>query len=78
VVAASTGGDALCLVIAIAKTRSPVGVGDGAGHYTYPVRRETGVARVSRSAIELAKMEVTGDSHNYIKTLQQVVDEAAS
>jgi hypothetical protein len=75
-VAATTGGDALCLVIATAKTRSPVGVSDGAGHYTYPVRRETGVTRLSRSVVGSAKLALAGDSHDYIKVLQQVVDEA--
>jgi hypothetical protein len=78
VMAAHTGGDALCLVIATAKTRLAVGVSDGAAHYTYPVRRETGVARVSRSIIQSAKLPLTGDSHDYIKALQQVVDEARS
>jgi hypothetical protein len=34
--------------------------------------------RVSRSVVGSAKLRLTGDSHDYIKALQQVVDEARS
>jgi hypothetical protein len=41
----------ICLVIIISHAYEPVGAGDGEGHYTYPVRRETGITRVSRDEV---------------------------
>ncbi len=41
----------ICLAIIISHAYEPVGVGDGNGRYTYPVRRETGIERVPRDRV---------------------------
>ena len=51
VVPGKDGTDKVCLVVVIAQACEPAGVHDGAGHYTYPVRRETGLTRVARNEI---------------------------
>ena len=48
-------GVRICLVIIISQAYTPVGVGDGNGRYTYPVRRETGIARVPRDKVTTAR-----------------------
>lgn len=40
--------DTICLVMVISQACSSVGVSDGEGRFPYPVRRETGIERVTR------------------------------
>jgi hypothetical protein len=75
VVRGKDGHAKICLVIVIAQACEPVGVHDGAGHYTYPVRRETGLARVSRAEIFDPKMHIKSDSYEFLRELYQFAHE---
>ena len=65
-----------CLIVAIAKTMEAVGVGDGAGQFTYPVRRETGISRESRRDIDNAKTHAKSDSNDFMEKLEQFVNDS--
>jgi hypothetical protein len=69
VVPGKDGTDRVCLVIVIAQTREPVAVRDDASRYTYPVRRETGLTRVSRRELSEAKTQVKSDNHEFQREL---------
>jgi hypothetical protein len=73
VVIPSDDGEKVCLVIVVAQSRMTVGVHDGQGHYTYPVRRETGIDRVSPFEIEKQKTHVKNDNHDFVRELDQFV-----
>lgn len=68
-----SGGEVACLVITVAKTIEAVGVGNGAGQFTYPVRRETGISRESRRDIDSAKQHYKSDNHDFMEKLEQFV-----
>jgi hypothetical protein len=65
--------DKLCLVIIVSQSCTPVGVDDGRGHYTFPIRRETGIGRVSRSAIDQAKANVNNHNFEFMAELSRFV-----
>jgi hypothetical protein len=67
--------DKICLVAVIAQACEPVGVHDGAGHYTYPVRHETGLTRVSRDDILNPKIHMKSDNYDFLRELYQFVNE---
>jgi predicted HTH transcriptional regulator len=69
------GTDKVCLVVVVAQACEPVGVRDGAGRYTFPVRRETGLTRVSREEIFNPKMHIKSDSYEFLRELYQFVHE---
>jgi hypothetical protein len=73
-----SGGEGACLVITVVKTIEAVGVGDGAGQFTYPVRRETGISRESRRDIDSAKQHLKSDSHDFMEKLEQFVRDSHS
>jgi hypothetical protein len=50
-------------------------VHDGAGHYTFPVRRETGLTRVSREEILNPKIHIKSDNYDFLRELYQFVHE---
>ena len=75
IVKGKDGLDKICLCIVIAQACEPVAVHDGAGHYTYPVRRETGLARVSRDEIFGPKSHIKSDSYEFLSELYQFVHE---
>jgi hypothetical protein len=64
-------GEKVCLVVIVAQACNPVGVHDGQGHYTYPVRRETGIDRVSAAAISKQKANIENDNHDFVHELNQ-------
>jgi hypothetical protein len=78
VVPNGSGGEKACLVITVAKAIEAVGVGDGAGQFTYPVRRETGISRESRRDIDSAKQHLKSDSHDFMEKLEQFVRDSQS
>lgn len=47
----------------------------GAGHYTFPVRRETGLTRVSREEILNPKIHIKSDNYDFLRELYQFVHE---
>jgi hypothetical protein len=63
----------ICLVVVISQACETVGVHDGAGSYTYPVRRETGLTRVGRSEILRAKGDVKADNLDFFRELHRFV-----
>ena len=67
------GADKVCLVVVVAQACEPVGVNDGAGRYTYPVRRETGLTRVSRDEIFGPKRHMKSDNYDFLRELYQFV-----
>lgn len=67
------GQDKTCLVVVISQACQPVAVHDGAGHYTYPVRRETGLTRVSRNDILDPKSHMKSDNCDFLGEIEQFV-----
>jgi hypothetical protein len=67
------GATKLCLVIAVAKAMEAVGVNDGKGRFTYPIRRETGTERSSLHTISMAKIHEKSDSYDFLTSLAQFV-----
>ena len=45
------GKEKICLIVVVSQAREAVGVSDGCGHYSYPVRRETGITRPPREEV---------------------------
>jgi hypothetical protein len=69
------GADKVCLVVVVAAACEPVGVNDGAGRYTYPVRRETGLTRVARDEILNPKIHIKSDNYDFLREIYQFVHE---
>lgn len=65
--------DKICLVIVVSQACLAVGVSDGEGRFSYPVRRETGIERVSRSDTPVSKMFLKSDNRDFLKELKQFV-----
>ncbi len=75
VVPGKDGADKVCLVVVVAAACEPVGVNDGAGRYTYPVRRETGLTRVARDEILNPKIHIKSDKYDFQREIYQFVHE---
>ena len=69
----ASGIDQICLVIAVAQASGVVAVRDKKGRYTYPIRRETGLERVSREVICRDKLHKKSDSYDFIRDLNQFI-----
>ena len=65
--------DAICLVVVISQACTSVGVGDGEGHYSYPVRRETGIERVGRMDTPAIKSHRKSDNRDFLVELKQFI-----
>jgi hypothetical protein len=65
--------DKVCLVIVTSQACSAVGASDGEGRYTYPVRRETGIERVSRSDTPVSKLHLKSDNRDFLAELKQFI-----
>lgn len=63
----------LCLVIIVAQACELVGVTDNEGHFTYPVRLQTGKRRGSPSEIASTKMHIKSYNFDFIEDLVQFV-----
>lgn len=61
----------VCLVVIISQTCEAVGVNDGNGHYTYPVRQGTGLFRASRVDVSTSKNFIHRDNHDFLNDLEQ-------
>ncbi len=68
-------GERLCLVIIVAQSCEPVGVNDGNGRYSYPVRQESAIDRVSRATIHEDKSRIKEDNHDFMNDLRRFVAE---
>jgi len=65
--------DTICLVIVVSRAVSPVGVSDGQGRFSYPVRRETGIERVGETETPVAKQYEKSDSREFLTDLRQFI-----
>lgn len=63
--------DTICLVIVVSQACSSVGVSDGEGRFSYPVRRETGIGRVARSDTPAIKSHRKSDNRDFLGELKQ-------
>jgi len=75
VIVPTENGERLCLVIIVAQTCEPVGVNDGNGRYSYPVRQETAIDRVSRATLREHKSHIREDNHDFMNDLRRFVAE---
>jgi hypothetical protein len=66
-----SGEEKFCLIVLISQASNPVSVTDGDGHYTYPVRRETGISRVGRDAVR--SLHLKGDNRDFMHELRQFI-----
>lgn len=65
-------GIIICIVIAIAQTKGVVSVTDNNGMFTFPIRSQTGIARLDQRSIELSKEDVLKDNYNFISELYKI------
>jgi Putative DNA-binding domain len=66
--------DVICLVIVISAAISPAGVSDGQGRFSYPIRRETGIARVSKDETPASKrFYEKSESREFLMELRQFI-----
>ncbi|MBZ5534234.1 MAG: ATP-binding protein [Acidobacteriia bacterium] len=63
----------ICLVVVISQAYKPVAVNDGAGRFSYPVRRETGISRVAREDVPIGKLHLKSDNRDFMSGLKQFV-----
>ncbi len=69
----SEGNEKLCLVVVIARACEPVGVNDGEGRYSYPVRHGTGKVRGDVDKLGQARIHDKSDDFEFMKQLSQFV-----
>jgi Putative DNA-binding domain len=67
----------VCLVVVVSQACEPVAVHDGERSYTFPVRRETGLARVRRDEILRAKGDVKTDNLRFLGEVYRFVYRSA-
>jgi hypothetical protein len=65
--------DTICLVIVISQACSSVGVSDGQGRFSYPVRRETGIERVARTDTPAINSHRKSDNRDFLVELKQFI-----
>jgi hypothetical protein len=65
--------DMVCLVIVVSQACSSVGVSDGEGRFSYPVRRETGIERVARMDTPAIKSHRKSDNRDFLVELKQFI-----
>jgi hypothetical protein len=63
--------DMVCLVIVVSQACSSVGVSDGEGRFSYPVRRETGIESVGRMDTPAIKSHRKRDNRDFLVELKQ-------
>jgi hypothetical protein len=63
----------LYLIIVIAQACEVVGVTDGEGHFTYPVRLQTGKHRGTRTEIGSTKVHIKSDNFDFVEELLQFI-----
>ena len=65
--------DMVCLVIVVSQACSSVGVSDGEGRFSYPVRRETGIERVASTDTPAIKSHRKSDNRDFLVELKQFI-----
>lgn len=69
----SSGSEKACLIIMVAKTSEPVSVKDSDFNFSWPIRRETGLAKTDQDTIRRAKEHFKSDNYKFIMRLEQFV-----
>lgn len=69
----SEGIDQHCLILAIAQTKNPIEVRGLDRKYSYPIRLGTGLEKVDKTKIQLAKTEIIHDNFDFLLSLQEFV-----
>jgi hypothetical protein len=67
------GQQPICLMVVISQACQAVAVTDGLGHYSYPVRRETGVSRPGMNDVPVRKLHLKNDNRDFMHQLWQFV-----
>jgi hypothetical protein len=67
------GEERICLVVVVSQACKPVAVSDGSGHYSYPVRRETGVSRERMDDVPVRKLHLKSDNRDFMHQLKQFI-----
>jgi hypothetical protein len=67
------GVSKICLVIVVAQACQAVGVNDGQGNFTYPVRLETGKQRTTLFDLLQKKAHIKSDNIDFINELLQFI-----
>jgi len=67
------GVEKLCLVVVVARACVPVGVSNGNGGYTYPVRHGTGLIREDPTKLKDARIHDKNDRFDFLSELRQFV-----
>jgi Putative DNA-binding domain len=70
-----TDEDKIVVVVLVAQANGVIGVDNGAGQYSFPVRRETGKALVSKGEIAGTKRFIKSDNYDFLKSLATFVRE---
>ncbi|HKY28645.1 MAG TPA: ATP-binding protein [Pyrinomonadaceae bacterium] len=65
----------ICLIIVVSQASGAVAVSDGEGNYSYPVRRETGISRVSRDNVPVRSLHLKSDNRDFMHQLRQFIKE---
>ena len=71
----ANGESKVVVLVLVAQSRKAVGVDNGGGKYSYPVRRETGKTLVSRDEAGASKRFLKSDSYDFLKSLATFVQE---
>lgn len=72
VVVTVNGEEKVCLVVIVARAYEAVGVRDGKGGFTYPVRQENGIQRVSPRDL-WDRWHAKSDKYDFMSELEQFV-----
>jgi hypothetical protein len=71
----ANGQSKVVVLVLVAQSRKAVGVDNGGGKYSYPVRRETGKTLVSREEAGASKHFLKSDNYDFLKSLATFVQE---
>jgi len=75
VIIQAAGQSKVVVLILVAQSRDAVGVDNGGGKYSYPVRRESGKTLVSRDEARASKHSLRSDNYDFVKSLATFVRE---
>lgn len=67
------GKEKICLIVVVSQAREAVGVSNGRGQYSYPVRRETGITRGPRDEVPVHQLYLKSDNRDFMHELQQFI-----
>ena len=73
-------GEKICLIVLVSQACGVVAVTDGDGHYSYPLRRETGISRERRADVPVLRLDlkaITGTSCTNLDNLSKTINISA-